>query len=96
MGECAIMQARRWLVWGLFLNLLTCMGIALGDGGMFFRRISYEDVRQPTQKVYIRWDESQEDLLIQTKYEGPAEEMVWIVPVASQPTVERGNTAVHR
>ena len=73
--------------------LLPAM-IALGDGGMFFRRISYEDILQPTQKVYIRWDGSQEDLLIQTKYEGPAEEMVWIVPVPSEPTVETGNGTI--
>ncbi|NLZ04800.1 MAG: DUF2330 domain-containing protein [Phycisphaerae bacterium] len=90
------MKARQQLLFALWLNVLACAGAALGDGGMFFQRISYEDVFQPTQKVYIRWDGSQEDLLIQTKYEGPAEEMVWIVPVPSQPTVERGNTAVHR
>jgi len=60
---------------------------------MFFRRTmpKYADVYQPTQKVYIRWDGSQERLLIQTKYEGPAEEMVWIVPVPSEPTVERAD-----
>ncbi len=69
--------------------------MALGDGACSFRGTSeYEDVRQPTQKVYIRWDGSQEKLLIQTRYEGPAEEMVWIVPVPSQPTVERGDAAI--
>jgi len=70
--------------------------VVLGDGGMFFRRATpkYADVYQPTQKVYIRWDGSQERLLIQTKYEGPAEEMVWIVPVPSEPTVERADGAI--
>lgn len=70
------------------MNLLACAGPALGDGGMFIRQHDRVDVLQPTQKVYIRWDGSQEKLLIQTKYEGPAEEMVWIVPVPSEPEVE--------
>jgi hypothetical protein len=96
MAECAIMKARRWLVLALFVNFLTCVGIALGDGGVFFpwNPRGVPEVLQPTQKVYIRWDGSQEKLLIQTRYEGPAEEMVWIVPVPSQPTVERGDAAI--
>ena len=90
------METKRLLPRGFFLVLLTCFGVALGDGGMFFRRATYReaDVLQPTQKVYIRWDGSQEKLLIQTKYEGPAEEMVWIVPVPSQPTVQRADGTV--
>jgi hypothetical protein len=69
-------------------------GVALGDGGMFFHQVSSQDVLQPTQKVYIQWDGSQEKLLVQTKYQGPAEEMVWIVPVPSKPTVRLGDGAV--
>ena len=77
----------------ILISLCIGTGAVLGDGGMFFRRTmpKYADVYQPTQKVYIRWDGSQERLLIQTKYEGPAEEMVWIVPVPSEPTVERAD-----
>ncbi len=77
----------------ILISLLTGAGVVFADGGMFFRRATpkYADVYQPTQKVYIRWDGSQEKLLIQTKYEGPAEEMVWIVPVPSEPAVETGD-----
>ncbi len=90
------MKARRLLIIACCLNVLVCAGAALGDGGIFFPWAPdrHVEVLQPTQKVYIRWDGSEEKLLIQTKYEGPAEDMVWIVPVPSQPTVERGDDAV--
>ncbi len=90
------MKARQQLWFALWLHVLVCAGAALGDGGMFFPwdPRGTPEVLQPTQKVYIRWDGSHEKLLIQTKYEGPAEEMVWIVPVPSQPTVERGDAAI--
>lgn len=90
------MKARRQLWFALWLHVLACAGAALGDGGVFFpwNPRGVPEVLQPTQKVYICWDGLQERLLIQTKYEGPAEEMVWIVPVPSQPTVERGNAAL--
>jgi|GEM_PF-558102 len=80
----------------VLVNLLVGVSVALGDGGMFLRRTpnTQADVFQPTQKVYIRWNGSQEKLLIQTKYEGPAEEMVWIIPVPSQPTVERADGSI--
>ncbi len=66
-------------------------GIAWGDGSMFVRWNHDADILQPTQKVYIHHEEGLERLVIQTKYEGPAEEMVWLVPVPAQPTVERGD-----
>ncbi len=92
-GVCTV-KAKRLLVAVVGINLSACLSAAFADGGMFFRQVSYEDVLQPTQKVYIRWDGSQEKLLIQTKYKGPAEEMVWIVPVPSEPAVETGDGAV--
>jgi hypothetical protein len=81
-GVCTV-KAKHLLVAVVCINLLACLSTVLGDGGVFIRRKSYTnaDVLQPTQKVYIRWDGSQEKLLIRTKYKGPAEEMVWIVPV---------------
>jgi hypothetical protein len=95
-GRVCTVKAKSLLVAVFCINLLTCLGAAFGDGGVFIRRKSYTnaDVLQPTQKVYIRWDGSQEKLLIQTKYEGPAEEMVWIVPVPSQPTVEKADGSI--
>lgn len=87
-------MGKRFVV--VLIGLLTGAGLVFADGGMFFRRATpkHADVYQPTQKVYIRWDGSQEKLLIQTKYEGPAEEMVWIVPVPSEPTVQTGDEDV--
>ncbi len=96
MAEHRIMTARGSLLAVVCVSVVMCAGAAFGDGGMFFRRATpkYADVYQPTQKVYIRWDGSQERLLIQTKYEGPAEEMVWIVPVPAEPTVARADGAI--
>jgi hypothetical protein len=88
------MKAGRLVIVIVCIDLLTCVGTILADGCMFIRHATRADILQPTQKVYIRWDGSQEKLLIQTKYEGPAEEMVWIVPVPSQPTVEAGDPNV--
>jgi len=96
MAECNTMKAGKALVVTFCLIVPACTNMTFGDGGMFFRRktYTYADVFQPTQKVYIRWDGSQEKLLIQTKYEGPAEEMVWLIPIPSQPTVNRADGAV--
>jgi len=73
------------------VNLLACLSTALGDGKVFLKYNKQGDILQPTQKVHIRWDGSEERLVIQTKYEGPAEEMVWIVPVPAEPKVEKGD-----
>lgn len=91
------MKAKSVLIAVSCLGLLLSSGRTLGDGCMFFQRgpsYKYADVFQPTQKVYIRWDGVQERLLIQTRYQGPAEEMVWIVPVPSQPIVQKADGAV--
>ncbi|MGE5295106.1 MAG: DUF2330 domain-containing protein [Solirubrobacterales bacterium] len=87
------MQKRSAIV---LIGLLAITGVVFADGGVFIRTGASKDadVLQPTQKVYIRWDDSQERLLIQTKYEGPAEEMVWIVPVPSEPAVAKADGAV--
>lgn len=88
------MKAKSGFIAGLCLGLWLPLSVAFGDGGMFFHQVSQVDVLQPTQKVYIRWDGVQERLLVQTKYQGPAEEMVWIVPVPAEPTVETADGAV--
>jgi hypothetical protein len=81
------MNAGKWFI------VILCLGttIALGDGKVFIWRNEEADILQPTQKVHIRWDGSEEKLVIQTKYEGPAEEMVWIVPVPAEPQVKEGD-----
>ena len=94
MAENRSVKARRPLLMTCWLTVLVCAGVTNGDGTMFVKHLDYEDILQPTQKVHIRWDGEEEELLIQTKYEGPAEEMVWIVPVPSEPVVERGDGVI--
>ena len=52
MAECGTMKARRLLIIASCLHVLTCIGAALGDGGMFFPwdPRGRADVFQPTQK----------------------------------------------
>jgi hypothetical protein len=92
-GVCSV-KAKNLLVAVSCITFLLPVDLVLGDGSMFPRHASYADIRQPTQKVYIRWDGAQEKLLVQTKYQGPAEEMVWIVPVPAEPTVEKGDSHI--
>ncbi len=79
----------------LFLIILTSIVFGqdlpvFGDGKVFVWRNEKADIFQPTQKAVIYWDGREEKLILQTKYEGPAEEMVWVVPVPSEPTVKKG------
>ena len=85
------MKAEKILIVTCWLIVLMRGVAALGDGKIFIRYDKQADILQPTQKVYIEWDGSQEKLVIQTKYEGPAEEMVWIVPVPAKPEVEKAD-----
>lgn len=85
------MAMRRYLPGVLLIGFTIMVGTVLSDGRMFIRWNNDADILQPTQKVYIHHDGSQERLVIQTKYEGPAEEMVWLVPVPAEPNVERGD-----
>ena len=81
--------------WALFLiSVLLPAVVALGDGTIlrrWNRDAKDADIFQPTQKVYIHTDGVQERLVIQTKYTGPAEELVWLIPIPAKPTVERGD-----
>ena len=89
-GEHA-MRARRHFPAIYCLSFLISFSVVLGDGKVFIWHNKDADIFQPTQKAYIKWDGSEEKLLLQTKYEGPAEEMVWIVPVPSEPKVTKGD-----
>lgn len=66
----------------------------VADGKVFVWRNEKADVFQPAQKAVIDWDGTTETLTIQTKYSGPAEELAWIVPVPSKPTVKRGDAKI--
>ncbi|MFC1604458.1 DUF2330 domain-containing protein [Planctomycetota bacterium] len=85
------MRAKRHFPVIYCLSFLISFSVVLGDGKVFIWRNKNADIFQPTQKAYIKWNGSEEKLLLQTKYEGPAEEMVWIVPVPSEPKVKKGD-----
>lgn len=78
----------------LFTAILLAATSAFSDGKMFVWRNKDVDIFQPTQKAVIYWDGSEEKLILQTKYEGPAEEMVWVVPVPSEPEVSKGDPQI--
>jgi len=88
------MATRRFFLFILCVGVLTKINVAWSDGKVFIWRNKDADIYQPTQKAYIRWDGAEEKLLLQTKYEGPAEKMVWVVPVPSEPKVEKGDPNV--
>ena len=85
------MRTRRHFPAIYCLSFLISFSVVLGDGKVFIWHNKDADIFQPTQKAFIKWDGSEEKLLLQTKYEGPAEEMVWIVPVPSEPKVKKGD-----
>ena len=50
-----------------------------------------KDINEPTQKAILVYDAGREDLILQVKYEGPAEEFGWLIPVPNLPTVQNGS-----
>ncbi len=66
------------------------------DGAVFVWHNRKRDIEQPDQKVVIFWDGAKERMVLQTKYKGPAEELVWIVPVPGEPEVKKGDLQVFK
>src|SRR5215475_12611092 len=62
-----------------------------GDGCFVFRWNKEKDINEPTQKAIILHDQGREDLILQVKYEGPAEDFGWLIPVPGQPEVRKGS-----
>jgi len=46
------------------------------------------DLHEPQQKAVLYWLRGREVMILQVKYEGPAEEFGWVVPVPARPQVE--------
>src|SRR5882762_11903808 len=61
------------------------------DGCFVFRWNKERDINEPTQKAIILHDQGREDLVLQVKYEGPAEDFGWLIPVPGQPDVRKGS-----
>ncbi len=64
---------------------------ALADGCFVFRWNKQKDINEPTQKAIILHDQGREDLILQVKYAGPAEDFGWLIPVPGKPEVRRGS-----
>ena len=72
----------------LMLPLLLTAALtapAHGDGCFVWNKGA--DLNEPSQKAIIYWKDGTEVLVLQVKYEGPAEEFAWIVPLPSRPGV---------
>jgi hypothetical protein len=76
-----------WIIAGHTLS----HGICLADGCFVFRWQKGIDINEPTQKAIILYDSGREDIVLQVKYEGPAEEFGWLVPVPGLPEVRKGS-----
>ena len=46
------------------------------------------DLKEPNQRAIIAWDGKTETLLLAVKYEGPAEDFAWVVPLPAKPEVK--------
>jgi HEAT repeat protein len=84
-------RARLFLI--LALSLIIPAN-ALADGCFVLPKFVWEkqrDINEPTQKAIILHDAGREDLILQVKYEGPAEEFGWLIPVPNLPKVQKGS-----
>lgn len=51
----------------------------------------YHDITEPDQKAIIVYDSGHEEMMLQVKFSGRAEQFGWIIPVPSVPTVKKGS-----
>jgi hypothetical protein len=76
----------------LVLALIPATGRA---DGMFvapkFVWDKHKDINEPTQKAIIVYDNGQEDLILQVKYEGLVSQFGWLIPVPNKPSVQQGS-----
>ena len=70
---------------------LLAAGQARADGCFVFVWNKQKDINEPTQKAILLHDQGREDLVLQVKYEGPAEDFGWLVPVPGLPEVRKGS-----
>lgn len=68
------------------LLLLVSAAEAQADGCFVWK--AGADLREPSQKAIIHFASGSETLILQVKYEGPAKDFAWIVPLPAQPKVE--------
>jgi HEAT repeat protein len=69
--------------------LVVCNADA--DGCFVFHWAKQKDINEPTQKAIILHNNGWEDMILQVKYEGPAEDFGWLIPVPGLPEVRKGS-----
>jgi len=74
------------LHWLLLLTVLLAPLVSYADGGFLWKKDS--DLREPAQNAIILYDQGVQEMLLQVRYEGPASQFGWIVPVPTEPSVE--------
>lgn len=83
---------RRYKLLQLILALIIVAPfLSRADGVFVFRWNKQGDINEPTQKAILFFDKGREDMVLQVKYEGPAEEFGWLVPVPGLPEVRKGS-----
>jgi len=66
--------------------MLLPAAAALADGAFVWRK--GVDLHEPQQKAVLYWHAGREVMVLQVKYEGPAEDFGWVVPLPARPEVE--------
>jgi len=89
MHRSLIIQANMGRVFLAVLTIGLCPLTAGADGCFIWNK--GVDINEPSQKAIILYDKGQEDLILQVRYEGPAEEFGWLIPVPGKPTVEKAS-----
>jgi hypothetical protein len=75
----------------LFITSLLLARNAIADGCFVYHWDKKKDINEPTQKAIIVFDQGVQEMLLQVKYEGPAEEFGWVIPVPAKPEVTKGS-----
>jgi len=78
------MLSKRHIIFVPLIVLLLTAGL-YADGCFVWRKGA--DLNEPTQKAIIYWKDGKEIMVLQVKYEGPAEDFAWIVPLPGKPKV---------
>ena len=75
-----------WRALGSAVGLLGLLsGPARADGVFVWNKGA--DLYEPTQRALIYFDGEEERLILQARYEGPAQDFAWVVPVPAVPEV---------
>ena len=82
------------LRWTTVATCVSCCATAAADGKLFVWRNEAIDIHQPEQKAVIYWEGSTERLILQSKFAGPPEDMVWIIPVPAEPQVNEASIVI--